>query len=196
MPYYPRGDMASLISDVAETEHASLPISTQARWCFQMTSAVKHAHDHGEYHKDLKPGNMLITSNDDVLLIDWEQALAPAITIAPEADGTWDVSYADDSPSRASKSSRHFSWHPQHEQCRLIGVLIAYAARKRCLWRSFCPHAFLHHLITVDSSHYASTNHVTKPDTTGWSFWRKTKIEVHQVCRPTSSQSAREFKPA
>lgn len=47
---------------------------------------------------DIKPGNFLIDDDDNLLLIDWEQSDAPATTLAPEADGTWDVqeiSYAD-----------------------------------------------------------------------------------------------------
>lgn len=85
-PYAAGGDLGAMIE-------AGIPVSqnAKARWCYQMTSAVKHAHDHGEYHKDIKPANILLDDEDNVVLIDWEQALAPIITIAPEADGTWDV---------------------------------------------------------------------------------------------------------
>ncbi|KAL6837439.1 kinase-like domain-containing protein [Trichoderma camerunense] len=42
-------------------------------------------------HMDIKPGNFVIDDQENLILIDWEQSGAPAITLAPEADGTWDV---------------------------------------------------------------------------------------------------------
>lgn len=38
-----------------------------------------------------KPGNFVADASDNLILCDWEQHDAPATTIAPEADGTWDV---------------------------------------------------------------------------------------------------------
>ncbi|KAL2043659.1 hypothetical protein N7G274_003966 [Stereocaulon virgatum] len=34
---------------------------------------------------------MLLDSNENLILIDWEQSGAPKCTVAPEADGSWDV---------------------------------------------------------------------------------------------------------
>ena len=44
---------------------------------------------------DMKPGNFLIDDNDDLVLIDWEQSDAPPTTLAPEADGTWNLEEVD-----------------------------------------------------------------------------------------------------
>ncbi|KAH7176305.1 ankyrin repeat-containing domain protein [Dactylonectria macrodidyma] len=58
-----------------------------------------------KYHMDIKPGNFIIDKNDHMVLDDWEQADAPPTTLAPEADGTWDVEettdQSTDRPSRA-----------------------------------------------------------------------------------------------
>ncbi|CAF9904904.1 MAG: hypothetical protein GOMPHAMPRED_002982 [Gomphillus americanus] len=43
------------------------------------------------FHMDIKPGNFIVNDEESLLLIDWEQSGAPATTLAPEADGTWDV---------------------------------------------------------------------------------------------------------
>ena len=61
-------------------------------WCAQMVVAVKHAHYVGRtYHMDIKPGNFLISDEDSLVLIDWEQSDGPPTTVAPEADGQWEV---------------------------------------------------------------------------------------------------------
>lgn len=57
-----------------------------------MASTISHTHLEGHtYHMDIKPSNMLLDSNENLILIDWEQSGAPKCTVAPEADGSWDV---------------------------------------------------------------------------------------------------------
>lgn len=69
-----------------------IPLAAKARWCFQLASAIAHTHHVAHtYHMDIKPTNVLLDDNRDMLLIDWEQSGAPKCTIAPEADGSWDV---------------------------------------------------------------------------------------------------------
>jgi hypothetical protein len=41
-------------------------------------------------------GQLLIDINDNLVLCDWEQVDAPPTTLAPEADGTWDMFEASD----------------------------------------------------------------------------------------------------
>ncbi|KAF3922411.1 hypothetical protein AA313_de0204638 [Arthrobotrys entomopaga] len=61
-----------------------------------MAAAMLHTHRVAKtYHKDLKPGNFVADNHDNLILCDWEQQDANPITIAPEADGTWDVSIGD-----------------------------------------------------------------------------------------------------
>lgn len=43
---------------------------------------------------DIKPANFVLNSRKDLVLIDWEQSGAALYTLAPEADGFWDVKEA------------------------------------------------------------------------------------------------------
>ncbi|KAL9581828.1 MAG: hypothetical protein Q9212_003662 [Teloschistes hypoglaucus] len=75
-----------------EAAEARLPLVEKAKWCFQMASAIAHAHFIAHtFHMDIKPANFLLNAHRDLLLIDWEQSGAALYTLAPEADGTWDV---------------------------------------------------------------------------------------------------------
>lgn len=71
--------------------HSSLPLTAKAKWACQISSAMATAHSSGQYHMDLKPSNMLLNNEDDVIIIDWEQCGASPFFFAPEADGSWDV---------------------------------------------------------------------------------------------------------
>ncbi|KAK1250107.1 hypothetical protein MKX08_010110, partial [Trichoderma sp. CBMAI-0020] len=55
------------------------------------------------YHMDIKPGNFILDNQENLVLIDWEQNGAPATTLAPEADGTWDVEEQDSKDSGSMK---------------------------------------------------------------------------------------------
>lgn len=81
---------------LASSTAAEVSPKDNSRWCFQMVSAISHihlvAHD---FHMDIKTSNMLLDDNTDLLLIGLEQSGAPKCTIAPEADGTWDVRKAE-----------------------------------------------------------------------------------------------------
>lgn len=69
-----------------------LPLRQLALWCYQRTAALGHAHPSAHtFHTDIKPGNMLIADDDGLVLIDWESFDGPPTTLAPEADGTWNV---------------------------------------------------------------------------------------------------------
>jgi len=68
----------------------------KATWCLQMASAVAHTHLTAQtFHMDIKPANFLVDGNKDLLLIDWEQSGAWPHSLAPEADGSWDVRYVE-----------------------------------------------------------------------------------------------------
>lgn len=41
---------------------------------------------------DIKPGDFVADSPDNLVLCDWGRADSPATTLVLEADGTWDVS--------------------------------------------------------------------------------------------------------
>jgi serine/threonine protein kinase len=44
---------------------------------------------------DIKLANFLVDDHGNTILIDWEQSGAPLYTLAPEADGEWDVDEVD-----------------------------------------------------------------------------------------------------
>ncbi len=77
-------------------------------WCFQMTSAIAHTHFTAHtFHMDIKPANFVLDAHEDLILIDWEQSRAALHTLAPEADGSWDVqeATADSLPQGAVDSA-------------------------------------------------------------------------------------------
>jgi serine/threonine protein kinase len=60
-----------------------------------MASAIAHTHFTAhKFHMDIKPANFVLDSNQNLILIDWEQSGAPLYTLAPEANGSWDVKEA------------------------------------------------------------------------------------------------------
>ncbi|KAK1236862.1 hypothetical protein MKX08_007810 [Trichoderma sp. CBMAI-0020] len=56
----------------------------------EISSAMATVHSSGQYHMDLKPSNILLNNENDVVVIDWEQCGASPF-FAPEASGLWDV---------------------------------------------------------------------------------------------------------
>ncbi|KAF8881677.1 kinase-like domain-containing protein [Gymnopilus junonius] len=86
-PFYAKGDLDKYL----RVNDASLPL--KAKWCYQLVSATHHAYFIGKtYHMDLKPPNLLLDENLDLVVIDWENSGANISVLPPEADGTFDVS--------------------------------------------------------------------------------------------------------
>ena len=94
-PFMEHGTLDDQVQ-AANANGARLPLINKAAWCFQMASAVSHTHYTAHsFHMDIKPANFLLDSHRDILLIDWEQSGAALYTLAPEADGSWDVKEAE-----------------------------------------------------------------------------------------------------
>ncbi|KAL7953108.1 putative serine/threonine protein kinase, variant 1 [Trichoderma compactum] len=89
-PFLERQSLQEVISQSNEN-HSTLPLTAKAKWARQISSAMAAVHSSGQYHMDLKPSNMLLNNEDDVVIIDWEQCGASPFFLAPEADGSWDV---------------------------------------------------------------------------------------------------------
>ncbi|KAI1130700.1 hypothetical protein F5Y10DRAFT_288806 [Nemania abortiva] len=90
-PLYAGGDVGSSI-EKSNYRRERLPQELKAHWCADMSAALLHTHRVAKsYHMDIKPGNFLIDEHQNLVLCDWEQTDAPSTTLAPEADGTWDV---------------------------------------------------------------------------------------------------------
>ncbi|KAI6755642.1 hypothetical protein HG531_004748 [Fusarium graminearum] len=103
-------------SRIQESNKAGARIAPRlkAHWCANMASAVFHTHRVAmTYHKDVKPGNFVVDEDDNLKLCDWEQHDAPAITIAPEADGTWDVTEDVSSNGRPQLHYTKYSGPPR-----------------------------------------------------------------------------------
>ena len=90
-PFMKDGTLNDQIQSV-EAAEARLPLKSKAAWCFQMASAIALTHlTAHNFHMDIKPSNIVLDSQKNVVVIDWEQRGAPVCTLAPEADGSWDV---------------------------------------------------------------------------------------------------------
>ncbi|KAL7781099.1 putative serine/threonine protein kinase, variant 1 [Trichoderma afarasin] len=89
-PFLERRSLQEVISQSNE-DHSILPLTAKAKWACQISSAMAIVHSTGQYHMDLKPSNMLLNNENDVIIIDWEQCGASPFFLAPEADGSWDV---------------------------------------------------------------------------------------------------------
>ncbi|KAI9652829.1 MAG: hypothetical protein M1831_006354 [Alyxoria varia] len=90
---HPFMKLGSLNDHIEQSNPTRLDLRTKARWCLQMSSALHHTHHIARtYHMDIKPANFLLEdTNNDLILIDWEQSGAAPCTLAPEADGSWDL---------------------------------------------------------------------------------------------------------
>lgn len=95
-PSYANGDLGARLEEVNEDEERiRLPLQLKKKWCLQIVEPMHHTHRVTHtYHMDIKPSHFLLTDSDGLVLIDWEHYDAPAKTLAPEADGTWDVEEA------------------------------------------------------------------------------------------------------
>ena len=63
MPYYPSGDLKSLLPHIQEPQVGNIFI--------QLTCAVRYLHMNHIAHRDIKPDNVLISSNGDAVLTDF-----------------------------------------------------------------------------------------------------------------------------
>ena len=90
-PFMSRGTLDDHVTRSKENNDC-LKLRDKARWCLQLCSAVAHTHHAAHtYHMDIKPANVLVDDEGNAVLIDWEQSGAPTYTLAPEANGEWDV---------------------------------------------------------------------------------------------------------
>ncbi|PNP48437.1 hypothetical protein TGAMA5MH_00475 [Trichoderma gamsii] len=89
-PFYEQQSLQEVINQSNES-YTILSLVAKAKWAFQLASAMATVHSSGQYHMDLKPSNMLLNHENDVIVIDWEQCGASPFFLAPEASGVWDV---------------------------------------------------------------------------------------------------------
>ncbi|PTB35247.1 hypothetical protein M441DRAFT_62965 [Trichoderma asperellum CBS 433.97] len=89
-PFFDRQSLQEVINQSNESR-TRLSLVAKAKWAFQISSAMAIVHSSGQCHMDLKPSNMLLNNDDDVVVIDWEQCGASPFFLAPEGNGLWDV---------------------------------------------------------------------------------------------------------
>jgi serine/threonine protein kinase len=70
MEYAPHGSLATV-----HPEGTVVPINSIILYINQLAGALQHAHDHKLIHRDVKPQNMLMKQNGDILLSDFGLAL-------------------------------------------------------------------------------------------------------------------------
>lgn len=114
-PFMERGTLDDQVQNTKVTG-ARLPLVDKAVWCFQMTSAIAHTHSAHTFHMDIKPANFVVNDNKDLILIDWEQSGASRYTLAPEADGTWDVKYSRDETDSAEPRLVYEKYRGPHRE--------------------------------------------------------------------------------
>lgn len=75
MPYVPD---AETLRDVIEglqvcdpNVQERYPLERRVEIVIQVCEAIQHAHDRGVVHRDVKPSNVLVGQNGEVLLVDW-----------------------------------------------------------------------------------------------------------------------------
>jgi len=92
-PYYKNSTMSSVIERSVE-EGSRISLHRKAKWCFQLADALYHVHYRGHtWHQDMKPANILLDDEDNVVIIDWEQGIGGTNTfVSPvETDGSFDL---------------------------------------------------------------------------------------------------------
>jgi len=90
-PFHPGGTIACALSPFSpESQPPSL--ARRIRWANQMVSAIHHLHRVAHtYHGDIKLDNIVLSTHDDAVFIDFEQGRHAEGCLAPEAQGSWDV---------------------------------------------------------------------------------------------------------
>ena len=90
-PFHPGGTIACALNPSSpDSEPPSL--ARRIRWANQMVSAIHHLHRVANtYHGDIKLDNVVLSTDDDAVFIDFEQARHAEGCLAPEAQGSWDV---------------------------------------------------------------------------------------------------------
>jgi serine/threonine-protein kinase len=70
MPYIPGGTLKTYLEDF-KARDARVPVDAIVRILTQVGSALQHAHENGVLHRDIKPGNVMLYSVNQVVLTDF-----------------------------------------------------------------------------------------------------------------------------
>ena len=91
VPFHPGGTIARALNPSSpDSEPPSL--ARRIQWANQMASAIHHLHRVAyTYHEDIKLDNVVLSTDDDAVFIDFEQARHAEGCLILEAQGSWDV---------------------------------------------------------------------------------------------------------
>ncbi|KAF7298736.1 Protein kinase domain-containing protein [Mycena indigotica] len=82
-----RGDLEGFVMPRESTLDLGSPKATKRRWIEQLQKLVSNMHDKGILHGDIKPANILVTGNGELVFCDWAAAQFKAEAKAPN-EGT------------------------------------------------------------------------------------------------------------
>ncbi|KAL4749947.1 hypothetical protein BDW72DRAFT_121443 [Aspergillus terricola var. indicus] len=71
LQYFKGGSLRDILP--ARQRSATLSDTVKLRWCRQVASALTHLHDMGTFYSDLRPDNVLLDSEENAVLCDFEQ---------------------------------------------------------------------------------------------------------------------------
>ncbi|KAJ3496710.1 hypothetical protein NLG97_g2461 [Lecanicillium saksenae] len=74
LPYYSGGSLLDRLKYSQKVGLTGPNLRTKMKWIFQLTSALRHIHcSENGFYSDLRLDNIVLTEQDDIVLIDWEQ---------------------------------------------------------------------------------------------------------------------------
>lgn len=95
-PYYKNGSLAHALNYSVE-QNIRISLAKKAKWCRQIVSGIYHVHSEGlSWHQDLKPPNIILDDEENIIIIDWEQGIGGTNTFisAPETYRDADAHYS------------------------------------------------------------------------------------------------------
>jgi hypothetical protein len=82
-PFHRNGN-ADVYAQRLRAGRATLPCAMLLRWFRQLVSAVAFLEGHGTWHGDIKPDNLLVSDDEDIILIDFARIFTTFATSSPE----------------------------------------------------------------------------------------------------------------
>jgi len=112
MPYISGGSLADRIKTYA-VQNISMPLTEALNYLAQAADAIDYAHSRGIIHRDIKPGNMLLTTDNWLLLADFGIArilsASEQLTRTGTGIGTPDYMAPEQAQGHAEMASDNYS---------------------------------------------------------------------------------------